>query len=91
MNGNTKKLQAACRTESKVWNHEEHAGNTDFYCSVCPRMDKTSLVSMVHYPHYKEEQTEARGLKDSNTHKIWSLTLAQGSAKRSQRMIRQFK
>ncbi|ELR50861.1 hypothetical protein M91_03920 [Bos mutus] len=46
MNGNTKKLQAACRTESKVWNHEERAGNTDFYCSVCPRMDKTSLAGL---------------------------------------------
>lgn len=55
-----------------------------FYCSVCARMDKNSLVSMVHYPHYKEEETEARGLKDSNTYEIWSLTLAQGSAKLSQ-------
>lgn len=33
--------------------------------------------SVVHYPHYKDEQIEARGLKDSNTYKIWSLTLAQ--------------
>lgn len=35
MNGNTKKLPAASRTESKVWNQEERAGNTVLLLSMC--------------------------------------------------------
>lgn len=64
MNGNTEKLQTISKTESKVWKHQEDAGNTDFYCSVCQRMDGTLLGSMPHRPQYQEKPTEARDMKD---------------------------
>lgn len=78
INGNAEKLRAVSETEGNVWKHQEYAGNTDCYCSICQRADGMILVSMSYHLHYQEKKTEARGGK------ILSLMSAQVSAKLSQ-------
>lgn len=60
MNGNTKILQAVSEAESKVWKHEECAGNTDVCCSACLGMDRTALESMAHHSQDQRGKLKAR-------------------------------